>query len=197
VVHDGASVTGSQESTESRPERRHAGTSMADSAQNLTTPSAEYGIISRKRIGGRIVDSLIEDLAESECLELLKTHHFGRVAFVEQADGPPVIMPVNYLVHAETVVVRTDPRSKLGNALRDAPVSFEIDGIDQRERRGWSVVVSGRAQQIVDLRELEELHQIPLLPWAPGDRSQYVRITPELVTGRRISVEDLPSNWWG
>jgi len=139
----------------------------------------------------------MEDLAESECRELLETHHFGRVAFVERADSPPVIMPLNYLVHAGTVVVRTDPRSKLGNALRDASVSFEIDGIDQRERTGWSVVLSGRAHEIVDPRELEELHRTPLLPWAPGDRSQYVRIRSELVTGRRISVADLPSNWWG
>ena len=144
-----------------------------------------------------MVDSFMEDLAESECRELLKTHHFGRVAFVERADLAPVIMPLNYVVHAGTVVVRTDPRSKLGNALRDASVSFEIDGIDQRERTGWSVVLSGRAQEIVDPRELEELHQTPLLPWAPGDRSQYVRIRSELVTGRRISVADLPSNWWG
>jgi nitroimidazol reductase NimA-like FMN-containing flavoprotein (pyridoxamine 5'-phosphate oxidase superfamily) len=148
-------------------------------------------------MGEPMADSRMEDLAESECLELLKIHHFGRVAFVERDEGPPVIMPLNYLMLAETVVVRTDPRSKLGTALRDAPVSFEIDGIDQRERTGWSVVVSGWAQEIVDPEELEELHQTPLLPWAPGYRSQYVRIRPELVTGRRISVADLPSNWWG
>jgi hypothetical protein len=24
-----------------------------------------------------------------------------------------------------------------------------------------------------------------------------IRITPALVTGRRISLADLPSNWWG
>ena len=96
-----------------------------------------------------MANGLIEDLAESECLSLLKTHHFGRVAFVQQADGPPMIMPLNYLVHAESVVVRTDPRSELGNALRDAPVSFEIDGIDQQQRTGWSVLVIGRAQEIV------------------------------------------------
>ena len=144
-----------------------------------------------------MMDSLMEELAESECRALLKTHHFGRVAFVEKAGGPPMIMPLNYLVHAEAVVVRTDARTALGSVLRDAPVSFEIDGTDQRQRIGWSVVVTGRAQEIVDSRELEELYQTPLLPWAPGDRSQYVRITPELVTGRRISVADLPSNWWG
>jgi nitroimidazol reductase NimA-like FMN-containing flavoprotein (pyridoxamine 5'-phosphate oxidase superfamily) len=59
-----------------------------------------------------------EDLAESACLELLSGHHFGRVAFIEQADEPPAIMPVNYLMHGETVVFRTDPNSKLGRAVR-------------------------------------------------------------------------------
>ena len=144
-----------------------------------------------------MADSLMEELAESECLELLKGHHFGRVAFVEHAAGPPVIIPVNYLVHAETVVFRTDPNSKLAIALRSTTAAFEIDGIDKRERTGWSVVISGRAEEVVDPREVDELRQTPLLPWAPGDRSLYVRIAPELVTGRRISVADLPSNWWG
>ena len=144
-----------------------------------------------------MADSLMENLAESECLKLLNEHHFGRLAFVQQADSPPIIMPINYLMDAETVVFRTDPKSRLGNALRSATVSFEIDGIEQRERTGWSVVVSGRAQEVVEPEELDDLRQTPLLSWAPGDRSQYVRITPELVTGRRISVADLPSNWWG
>jgi len=57
--------------------------------------------------------------------------------------------------------------------------------------------VSGRAEEVRDTKQLDELGQTPLLPWAPGDRSQYVRITPELVTGRCISVAELPSNWWG
>jgi uncharacterized protein len=144
-----------------------------------------------------MADSLMDDLAESECIELLKGHHFGRVAFVEPAAGMPVIMPVNYLIHAESVVFRTDPTSKLGSALRSATVAFEIDGIDDRERTGWSVVITGTAQEVVDPAELDDLRRTPLLPWAPGDRSQYVRITPQLVTGRCISVANLPSNWWG
>ena len=143
------------------------------------------------------MDSLIEDLAEDECFDLLKRHHFGRVAIAEGADKPPMIMPLNYLIDADTVVVRTDPDSRLGGALRDAVVTFEIDGVDQLQRTGWSVVVSGRAQEVEDPSDLRELSQTPLLPWAPGDRSQYVRITPGSVTGRRISVADLPSNWWG
>ena len=144
-----------------------------------------------------MASGLMEDMAESACFELLNKHHFGRVAFTARADRPPMIMPVNYLIHGNTVVFRTDPDSKLGSALRSATVSFEIDGIDERERTGWSVIVFGRAQEVVDPHDLDDLRQTPLVPWAPGDRSQYVRITPEIVTGRRISVADLPSNWWG
>ncbi|HET8915512.1 MAG TPA: pyridoxamine 5'-phosphate oxidase family protein [Propionibacteriaceae bacterium] len=143
------------------------------------------------------MESLMEELAEDECFDLLKRHHFGRVAIAEGVDLPPMIMPLNYLVDADTVVVRTDPDSRLGSALRGAMVTLEIDGVDQLQRTGWSVVVSGRAQEVVDPGDLLELNQTPLLPWAPGDRTQYVRITPGSVTGRRISVADLPSNWWG
>ena len=116
---------------------------------------------------------------------------------MEQTDGLPVIMPVNYLMYGETVVFRTDPDSKLGRAMRSTTAAFEIDGIDERERTGWSVVVSGRAEEVVEPNELDELRQTPLLPWAAGDRFQYVRIRPRLVTGRCISVAELPSNWWG
>jgi nitroimidazol reductase NimA-like FMN-containing flavoprotein (pyridoxamine 5'-phosphate oxidase superfamily) len=110
--------------------------------------------------------------------ELLRDHHFGRVAFVEQADGPPVIMPVNYLMHREAVVFRTDPDSKLGRAMRSTTAAFEIDGIDERERTGWSVVVSGRAEEVVEPNELDELRQTPLLPWAAGDRSSTSGLGP-------------------
>jgi nitroimidazol reductase NimA-like FMN-containing flavoprotein (pyridoxamine 5'-phosphate oxidase superfamily) len=51
-----------------------------------------------------MAENPIEDLTESACLELLRDHHFGRVAFVEQADGPPVVTPVNYLLHRGAVV---------------------------------------------------------------------------------------------
>ena len=108
---------------------------------------------------------------------------------VKTMDDSPDLRPA--------VVFRTDPNSKLGQAVTSTTATFEIDGIDERERTGWSVVVAGRADEVVDPAELDELRQTPLLPWAPGDRSQYVRITPEVVTGRCTSVAELPSNWWG
>lgn len=142
-------------------------------------------------------DKTIEELAQLQCLGLLEAHHFGRVGFLDGCTALPVIVPVNYIMHAETVVFRTDPGSKFGAALRNVPVAFEIDGIDQEQRTGWSVLVRGHAAEVVDSNQIDELRKTPLVPWAPGDRSQYVQISPELMTGRRISVGDLPYNWWG
>jgi hypothetical protein len=55
-------------------------------------------------IGGPMMDSRTEDLAEDECFDLLKRNHYGCVAFVEGIELPPLIMPLNYLVDADTVV---------------------------------------------------------------------------------------------
>jgi nitroimidazol reductase NimA-like FMN-containing flavoprotein (pyridoxamine 5'-phosphate oxidase superfamily) len=138
----------------------------------------------------------VTELSGSECSELLRDHHFGRLAFLDQVGVMPMIIPVNYLVHNDMVVFRTDPGSKLTAAAHEEPVAFEVDGIDEASRTGWSVVVRGHAEQVEE-PELSELRQSPLVAWAAGEKPHYVRIQPRLVTGRRISIADLPSNWWG
>lgn len=65
-------------------------------------------------------------------------------------------------------------------------MAFEADAFDAGHRTGWSVVVVGRAAAENDPLVLAQLDELPLLPWATGDRSQVVRIPLELVTGRRV-----------
>lgn len=137
-----------------------------------------------------------EKLTTQECLDLLGRHHLGRLAFVDRVGVVPQIIPVNYVLDGDVVVFRTDPGSKLAAAIRGAPVAFEVDGVDEQQRVGWSVVVRGDASEVTEATELDRLRQGPLVPWAPGAKSHYVRV-PGRVTGRRISVADLPSNWWG
>jgi uncharacterized protein len=143
------------------------------------------------------VDKTLEELTLAECHELLERHHVGRLAFLDQVGVMPMIIPVNYLMHAESVVFRTDPGSKLTAALHDAPVAFEIDQIDPRENIGWSVVVRGHLEEVTDPTQREALEQAPLPVWAPGTKHHYVRLNPRLVTGRRIRVATLTSHWWG
>ena len=136
----------------------------------------------------------VDTLSVDECLELLDTHHFGRVAVDDEAG--PVILPVNYLLDKGSVVFRTDEGTKLDAASRRDRISFEVDHIDEEQRLGWSVLVRGKAEEIVDPVELERVRQLPLYTFAGGDRYRFVRLLSSSITGRRIHIpDDVPPGW--
>ena len=159
---------------------------MAEKEPAAVQPQGEHG---------RVVDDRWHELSVEECHTLLKRHHLGRVAIID--GGLPMILPVNYVIDDGSVVFRTDSGGMLDAATSHAPVAFEIDGIDEPNRAGWSVVVRGTADPVTDPSELTRLREIPLVPWAPGAKPNYVRVLGEQITGRRISVADLPSHWFG
>lgn len=132
-------------------------------------------------------DRTIEELSREECLDLLAMHGLGRVA-VSFGDGPPIIRPVNYTFDhtTQSVVIRTARGSKFHALLRESHASFEIDGVDERSRTGWSVIIRGITEEIVDGRDLRRLKECGLEPWAPGDKPHWVRIRAWTVSGRRI-----------
>jgi nitroimidazol reductase NimA-like FMN-containing flavoprotein (pyridoxamine 5'-phosphate oxidase superfamily) len=134
-------------------------------------------------------------LTEVECRALLAQRHLGRIAVVE--NDRPLIFPVNYIVDDTHVVFRTDQGTKLDVAARGGPVAFEVDGIDEAQRTGWSVLLHGHAELVTNPLDLDRLRRQPLVPWAPGAKPHYVRLRAAQLTGRRIIVADLPSNWWG
>jgi len=138
----------------------------------------------------------LKEIDHDECRRLLEHHHFGRLAFPDHVGELPMIIPVNY-VFKEGVVVRTSEGSKLRAAGDKVGAAFEIDGIDERERTGWSVLVRGRVEEVSDPAELAELTATPLITWAPGEKPHYIRVRPGRITGRRISIAHLPSTWWG
>ncbi|HUJ05073.1 MAG TPA: pyridoxamine 5'-phosphate oxidase family protein [Streptosporangiaceae bacterium] len=128
------------------------------------------------------------DLTRSECFALLVAEQLGRIAVVD--DQGPVIFPVNFVLDGYMVVFRTGEGTKLDAACLGSRVAFEIDGADAPSRTGWSVLVRGEAVEVTDPAELARLRELPLAPWAPGDRTRYVRILPAAVTGRRILPQD-------
>jgi uncharacterized protein len=101
--------------------------------------------------------------------------------------GLPAIFPVNYAVVDGDVVFRTGPGAKLRAASRGIVVAFEIDGYDATTRAGWSVLVIGRASEVVDDTERHRIERSSPQPWASGEREHFVRVDAELVTGRRIA----------
>lgn len=127
-------------------------------------------------------------LSESECWRLLDAHTVARLA-VDVA-GHPDIFPVNYLVDDGTIVFRSGPGTKLAAAVLGRHVAVEIDGVDDGGRSVWSVVVKGVARQIEEMEERFAMDDLPLYPWIASEKGNFVRITPELTTGRRFQVID-------
>lgn len=125
----------------------------------------------------------LEILDSEECRSLLAATPLGRIVFTDRA--LPAVQPVNYIVADGDVVIRTSPASKLATAASDAIVAFEIDDFDAASRTGWSVVVIGRARAATDPAELAALRALPLRSWAPGERDHFIRIHPQLISGRR------------
>jgi uncharacterized protein len=126
-------------------------------------------------------------IAPARCTELLSTQSVGRVAW----HGPEglQILPVTYVYYDGSIVFRTSPDSVLSDLSSSTDVVFEIDEIDQRNHRGWSVVASGRAEAVEEPQEVNRLlTDAGVVPWAPGDRNVLIQITPQKVTGRTVSA---------
>lgn len=132
-----------------------------------------------------VVGANLESLSAEACLRLLASHpiHVGRVTVVR--DGAPHVYPVTFRMDGDAVVFRTATGSGL-HAAAGQPVAFEVDSLDPAWQEGWSVVLQGRAREIVDPDELERARRLPLHPWAPGPKDRFVRIDPWSITGRRI-----------
>ena len=96
-------------------------------------------------------------------------------------------MPVNYAFADGTVVFRSGPGTKLRAVSSGAVIAFEIDSWDAAAGTGWSVLAVGRAEEIEDESEIAGLNGRTPHPAAEGDRTHYVRLRPELMTGRRIA----------
>lgn len=130
------------------------------------------------------VNSTLEQLSTAECHALLVTIPIGRIVFTENA--LPAIQPVNFVLHGTDIVFRTRHESKLAAAMDRAIVAFEVDDYDPDLRTGWSVVLIGLARVIRDRDELAQLDDLPLMPWATGDRPHFIKVEPSMVSGRRL-----------
>jgi nitroimidazol reductase NimA-like FMN-containing flavoprotein (pyridoxamine 5'-phosphate oxidase superfamily) len=136
------------------------------------------------------------DLSTEECRELLSAGLVGRVAVCTPV-GPHVV-PVNYAVVDDAVVLRTSPYSVLGSHARGSILAVEVDQFDYERQRGWSVVARGRAEVVTTAEELKHIRSIwEPNAWAAGQRNLYVRVRWSELTGRRLGpgwqpVNDLP-----
>jgi nitroimidazol reductase NimA-like FMN-containing flavoprotein (pyridoxamine 5'-phosphate oxidase superfamily) len=127
-----------------------------------------------------------------ECYRLLGTHEIGRLGV--NAERFPIIVPVNYALDGTTIVIRTQPGSKLV-AAQHANVAFEVDEVDRRTRSGWSVLVRALAEEVGEEHRAElvaRTRATGVEPWAPGEHGHWLRLIPQEVSGRRIVPGELP-----
>lgn len=122
----------------------------------------------------------LRELGREECLSLLRSQRVGRIAFTD--DSGPDVLPINYVMDGEDILVTTTGYGAIARAATGARVAFEIDGIDEFNEAGWSVVVRGRATRESPFDPTVERPQ----PWADGTRTYLLRISGDVITGRRL-----------
>ncbi|HWV27079.1 MAG TPA: pyridoxamine 5'-phosphate oxidase family protein [Aeromicrobium sp.] len=127
-----------------------------------------------------------ETLPYDKCLDLLRKSIVGRVGFAV-GDGLKII-PVNYVVIGDAVVVRTRPDSELGRHAAGAALAFQIDHFDYADHKGWSVLAVGTGELVEDVSELADQSDFwDPKPWADDEpRVSYVRLPWTELTGRRL-----------
>ena len=126
----------------------------------------------------------LEQLSRDECLRLMASVPVGRVIYTRRA--LPAVELVNFALDRGDIVLRTDRSGKLAAAARGAVVAFEADCLDQAHRAGWSVTAIGPSREVTDPAEIARLQAIGLCSWAPGTREHFIRISPEILTGRYL-----------
>jgi nitroimidazol reductase NimA-like FMN-containing flavoprotein (pyridoxamine 5'-phosphate oxidase superfamily) len=129
--------------------------------------------------GGRL-----EELDTAECRRLLVTTSVGRLGY--STNDEQRIVPMNYVLSQDHLVFRTSSENEVAQYALDRPVAFEVDEIDQFLQAGWSVLVSGTAEELprASLRAMD-VGETPE-PWAAGVRSLYLRIPLAHISGRRV-----------
>lgn len=131
-------------------------------------------------------DSAIQKLSTEESLELLATQTFGRLVVRRKDDMD--LFPLNYVVHEGGIYFRTAEGSKLFTVSLNHDVLFEADFVDKDAQKAWSVIVKGDAEVLTSRADINAADKLPLKPWLPTLKYNYVRITPNDVSGRHFHL---------
>ena len=133
-------------------------------------------------------NSGIEIIDSDECRRLLAQDEIGRVAVIIGAT--PMILPVNYALDGDAIVFRTMPGSRLD--VGQGHAAFEVDSFDRDCKSGWSVLVTGHLEEVswYQAKDMARVQALPVEPWAPGERTMWMRLRPSFITGRIIRGDE-------
>lgn len=132
--------------------------------------------------GTKLPATELRTLSEQRCWELLDRSTIGRLAI--SVNHNPDIFPVNFVVDARRIIIRTREGLKFAGALLGQSVAFEADCLDMANHTGWSVVALGRAEEPTTIEEHLHTLDLNIEPWAAGEKGRFIVITPTSITGR-------------
>ena len=122
-------------------------------------------------------------LSRDESLHLLATTNFGRIAISSRA--LPMILPVQFELDGDRIVVTTWDGSILSKATRGAVVAFEAEGPARLGHPSWSVLVNGVADHVGEVACAERGSA-----WVPDRSACVISISTDHVSGRQT-----PDHW--
>ncbi|GAB3979568.1 pyridoxamine 5'-phosphate oxidase family protein [Actinoallomurus acanthiterrae] len=121
----------------------------------------------------------------AQCLTLVKSVPIGRVVYTHQA--LPAVMPVNFVLDGEMVIIRTGSDSTLAAAALGTVVAFEVDHLHRDTLNGWWVTVTGHAQLLDD--PADDTHAgFGLRPWTQAPNARFIGISSQYITGGRFDL---------
>ena len=136
-------------------------------------------VVSRDTAGQGIIAALPPD----ECMRLLAgAATVGRIAF-SNGRGQQLI-PINFSVRAGSIQFRTPAGSILADLAEETHVAFEADHVDYPNQVGWSVVVHGRTEAIVE--DHPDGPDPTQTTWTSRPRDVVIQVVPIEVSGRRV-----------
>lgn len=138
-------------------------------------------------------NDVIRKLSDEESLELLSTKTFGRLVVRRKDDMD--LFPLNYVVHEGNIYFRTAEGSKLFSLTLNDDVLFEADHVDAEAQEAWSVIVKGSARALTSTSDIEKADELPLKPWLPTLKYNYVVVTPKDISGRKFHLGDEPERY--
>jgi nitroimidazol reductase NimA-like FMN-containing flavoprotein (pyridoxamine 5'-phosphate oxidase superfamily) len=136
------------------------------------------------------VDDPVHEMTAGESWEHLRSHELGRL--VTRVGEVIDVFPVNYVVDGTSLVFRTAEGSKFAELTIDNRVVFEVD--DHTAADAWSVVLRGRARPLSSSDEITAADALPLRPWVPTLKRNYVRIVPDEISGRSFKRTPEPDH---
>lgn len=138
-----------------------------------------------------MVDNPVTALSDNDAWELLGSATLGRIGL--SVNGSPDIFPVNYHAGDGRILFRTAEGTKLSELSVNANVVFEAD--DHDAEGGWSVIAKGTAKVLVSTHDIAAADELPLKPWIPTLKYNYVEIAVNSISGRRFVFGDEPDRY--